>query len=192
VTVGGTPAPLMLVSPGQINFQVPGATPVGVAQEIQVAEVSTSQVLASWLFQIDAESPGLFTVDGSGSGQIAAVNDDGSMNNGAHPAKAGSILTLYATGQGLVDSMPADGYPAQGIIETSGTPQVFINSDFVPASDVLYSGLAPGFEGLWQINVKIPGNVPPGDVIVFVEYGEINSILDPNGIRRTTTIRTTP
>jgi len=192
VTVGGTPAPLMLVSPGQINFQVPRATPVDVFQEIQVSEVSTSQVLASWLFRIDAESPGLFTVDGSGSGQIAAVNQDGSLNNGANPAKAGSVVTLFATGQGFISGMPADGQPALTLIQTGETPQVFINSEFVPAGDVEYSGLAPGFAGLWQINVKIPSNVPPGNVIVFITYGGINSLLDPNGIRRTTTISTTP
>jgi len=192
VTVGGKPAPLMLVSPGQINFQVPEATPVNGFQEIQVAQVSTGQVRASWLFRIDAESPGLFTVDGSGSGQIAALNQDGSLNNGAHPAKAGSVMTLYGTGQGLTRGMPADGQAAQGLVDTSETPQVFINSGFVPPGDVAYSGLAPGFAGLWQINVKIPSDVPPGDVIVFVIYGGINSILDPNGIRRTTTIRTTP
>ncbi|HTW63902.1 MAG TPA: hypothetical protein VME17_04760 [Bryobacteraceae bacterium] len=192
VTVGGIPAPLMMVSPGQINFQMPQATPVNSVQEIQVSQVSTGQVFASWLFRIDAESPGLFTVDGSGSGQIAAVNQDGSLNNDAHPAKAGSVVTLYATGQGLVDGMPADGSPAQGILPTAETPQVFVNSEYVAPSDVLYSGLAPGFTGLWQINVKIPSDVPPGDVIVFIVYGGINSILDPNGIRRLTTIATAP
>jgi uncharacterized protein (TIGR03437 family) len=69
---------------------------------------------------------------------------------------------------------------------------VFINSGYVGAGDVLYSGLSPGFVGLWQINVKIPSDVPPGAVIVFISYGGINSILDPNGIRRTTTIQVTP
>ncbi len=192
VTVGGTPAPLMYVSPGQINFQVPGATPVGQLEEIQVARVSTGQVLASWLFQIDAASPGLFTVDGSGSGQIAALNEDGSLNNGANPAKAGSMVTLYATGQGAISGMPADGQAAEGAITTPETPQVFINSGFVPPGDVQFSGLAPGFAGLWQINVKVPSDAPPADVIVFLIYGGVNSILDPNGIRRTTTIRTTP
>jgi uncharacterized protein (TIGR03437 family) len=149
-------------------------------------------VLASWLFQMDAESPGLFTVDGSGSGQVAALNQDGSLNNGANPAKAGSIVTLYGTGQGAVHGMPTDGQPEQGILPTAETPQVFINSGFVPAGDVLWSGLAPGFAGLWQINVKVPSDAPPADVIVFVIYGGVNSILDPNGIRRVTTIRTMP
>jgi uncharacterized protein (TIGR03437 family) len=177
VSVGGTPAPLLYVSPSQINFQVPGATPVGGLEEIQVARVSTGQVLASWLFQIDAVSPGLFTVDGSGSGQVAALNQDGSLNNGANPAKAGTVVALYGTGQGEA---------------TPETPQVFINSEFVPPGDVEFSGLAPGFAGLWQINVKVPSDAPPADVIVFLIYGGVNSILDPNGIRRMTTIRTAP
>jgi uncharacterized protein (TIGR03437 family) len=192
VTVGGTAAPVMLVSPSQINFQVPGATPVNVLQEIQVAQVSTGQVLASWLFQMEAESPGLFTVDGSGSGQIAALNADGSPNNGANPAKAGSVVTMYATGQGLIRGMPTDGEAPRGLIATNQTPQVFINAGYVASQDVLYSGLAPGFVGLWQINVKIPSDVPSGAVIVFISYGGINSILDANGVRRTTTIQVTP
>src|SRR5581483_2614522 len=145
VSVGGTPSPLLYVSPDQINFQVPASIPVGGLEEIQVARVSTGQVLASWLFRIDAESPGLFTLDGSGSGQVAALNQDGSVNNGSNPAKAGSVVTLYATGQGTVGGMPADGQAAQGIFRTPEMPQVFINSGFVPPSDIQFSGLAPGF-----------------------------------------------
>jgi uncharacterized protein (TIGR03437 family) len=192
VSVGGTTAPLLYASPSQINFQVPDATPVGGLEEIQVGRVSTGQVLASWLFQIDAESPGLFTVNGSGSGQVAALNQDGSLNNGANPAKAGSIVTLYATGQGPISGMPVAGQVAEGLFATTETPQVFINAGFVPPGDVQWSGLAPGFAGLWQINVKVPADAPPGDVVVFIIYGGVNSILDPNGIRRTNTIRTSP
>ena len=114
------------------------------------------------------------------------------MNNGANPAQAGSIVTLYATGQGVLKGMPPDGQPAQGMVATPEMPQVFINAGFVPSGDVQWSGLAPGFAGLWQINVQVPSNAPPGDVPVFIIYQGVNSILDPNGIRRTTTIRTSP
>ncbi len=192
VLVGGVAAPLTYASPSQINFQVPSATPVGGFVEFQVLRKSTGQILASWLFRIDAASPGLFTADSSGAGQLLAVNQDGTLNNDAHPAKAGTYISLYGTGQGLIAGMPADGQIAPANIVTPETPQVFINSGFVANSDIQYSGLAPGFVGLWQVNVKVPADVPPGDVIVYITYHEINSILDPNGIRRVTTIATTP
>jgi uncharacterized protein (TIGR03437 family) len=192
VLVGGIPSPLLYVSPGQINFQVPAATPTGGIEEFQVVRATTGQILASWLFRVDAASPGLFTADGSGSGQLLALNQDGSINNGSHPAKAGSYVSLFGTGAGVLSGMPPDGVAAPSGIMTPQRPSVFINSNFVSDSDIEFSGLAPGFVGLWQINVKVPSNAPPGDVIVYVTYDGINSILDPNGIRRMTTIRTAP
>jgi uncharacterized protein (TIGR03437 family) len=155
---------------------------------------STGEVIASWLFRINAVSPALFTVDSSGSGQIAALNQDGSVNNGTHPAKAGSYITFFGTGQGVVKGMPADGHPTPASPLLSANPdiKVFVNSDFVPQSSIQFSGLAPGLVGVWQINVKIPANVPPGDVPVFVDLEGINSVLDPSGLRRRTTIRVTP
>jgi len=194
VTVAGIPAPLLYASPGQINFQVPGATPVGDVQEIQVTRASTGQVLASWLFRIDSVSPGLFTTNATGAGQVFALNQDNSVNDSTHPAKAGTYISLFGTGYGVVDGMPPDGQPAplNMLITTPQLPDVFINATQVPSSDVQFSGLAPGFVGLWQINAKVPANVPPGDVSIFVQMNGINSILDPNGIRRGTTIRVTP
>jgi uncharacterized protein (TIGR03437 family) len=192
VFVAGVAAPLLYVSPGQINFQVPSGTPLG-PQEIQVQRASTGQVLSSWIFRFDPVSPGLFTANATGTGQLAATNQDGSVNDGGHPAKAGSIITLYGTGQGLVSGLPPDGQGnPDGPHSTDQKPKVFFNSDFVPDADVQYSGLAPGFVGLWQINVKVPANVPPLDVPVFVTFQGESSLTDANGIRRNTTIRTTP
>jgi len=186
-------APLLYVSPGQINFQIPSATPVG-PQEIQVLRASTGQVLSSWIFRIDPVSPGLFTANSTGTGQLSAINEDGhTPNDGGHPAKAGSVISLYGTGQGLVDGLPPDGQPnPPGPHPTGPKPKVLINDNFVPDADVQYSGLAPGFVGLWQINVKVPANVPPGDVNVYVTYQGLISSQDQNGITRHTTIRVTP
>lgn len=146
------------------------------------------------MFRIDTVSPGLFTANATGSGQLLAINvADGTVNNSAHPAKAGTYVSLFGTGQGLVSGMPPDGVPTPGsILNTNTKPMVVINGTVLPDADVQFSGLAPGFVGLWQVNAKVPANVPPGDVPVFVSLSGINSTLDPNGIRRTTTIRTTP
>jgi uncharacterized protein (TIGR03437 family) len=197
VTVAGIKAPLLYASPGQINFQVPSATPVGDVQEIQVIRASTGQVLASSLFQIQAVAPGLFTVNSTGDGQLAASNQDFTTNDASHPAKPGSIITLYGTGQGVVAGMPPDGQltpNAPPVFPTSFKPQVFINGpDYIPDADVQFSGLAPGFVGLWQINAKIPANAPPGDVQVYVSFQNLyNSTTDAHGIHRKTTIRVSP
>ena len=195
VSVAGIPAPLLYVSSSQINFQVPGGTPIGDFQEILVSRASTGQVLASWLFRIDAVSPGLFTANATGSGQVFALNQDNSINDGTHPAKAGTYIQLFGTGQGVVDGMPPDGQPAplSPLITTTLKPDVFINGFQVPGSDVQFSGLAPGFVGLWQINAKVPANVPPGNVSVFISVNGIPSALDATGtIRRATTINVTP
>jgi len=194
VLVGGIPAPLLYVSPSQINFQVPAAIGSGgLGQQVQVIQASTGQTLAAALFGVTTVAPGLFTADGTGSGQIIAINvQDGTLNGASHPAKAGTFVQLWGTGMGLVSPQPPDGTAAQSAVPAPVSTQVFINSGFVPDGDVQFSGLAPGFVGVWVINVKVPANVPPGDVPVVVELGGVFSNLDTNGNRRLTTIRTTP
>jgi uncharacterized protein (TIGR03437 family) len=194
VFVDGIRAPLLFVNPAQINFQIPNGVVVGSTAEIQVVRSGTGQIIASTLIRIDPASPALFTSNASGTGQLAAVNQDGTINDGSHPAKAGSIISLYGTGTGLVSGSPPDGQPATGIINTDEKPQVFINavSGPVPPEDVLFSGFAPGFVGLWQINVRVPKNVPPGDVDVVVVYRGFQSNRDQFGNLKRVTIRVTP
>jgi uncharacterized protein (TIGR03437 family) len=193
VFVAGLPSPLFYVSPSQINFQIPAATPTGGTQEILVVRASTGQILASWaLFRIDVAAPGLFTSNSTGSGQLAATNQDNTTNGPSNPAKAGSIITLYGTGPGVLTNQPPDGQITGVAVNTVQRPQVVINSGTVPDSDVLYSGAAPAYVGLWQINVRVPKDVPPGDVPVVVVYGGFASNQDSNGNRKATTIRTTP
>jgi uncharacterized protein (TIGR03437 family) len=180
VLVGGVPSPLTFVSPGQINFMIPSSTPVGGDPvEFQVVKASTNAVLASYVFKIDPFSPGLFTADSTGTGQLSAVNvDDGQINGPAHPAKSGSYISLYGTGQGPVQNPPPDGSPPTGLAPTIISPRVFINN-FEVSSTVQYSGLAPGAIGEWQINVQIPKDTPTGPASVVVKMADVQSNLDP-------------
>jgi uncharacterized protein (TIGR03437 family) len=57
---------------------------------------------------------------------------------------------------------------------------------------VLYSGLAPGLVGVWQINARVPKNAPPGNVPVVIVFKGVNSNLDQFGDRRLPTISTKP
>jgi uncharacterized protein (TIGR03437 family) len=193
VLVGGTPAPLLYTSQSQINFQVPYEAPVASTPiEFQVVNPSTGQIIASNFYRIDPYAPGLFTADGSGSNLLAALNQDNSVNSQTHPAKAGSIIQMFGTGVGVVAGAPKDGEPApSALLPTNDTPQVYINGTAVPVS---YSGLAPGFIGLWQINAQIPANAPTptNPVPVAVLYQGLNTRINASGASVTTYIYTTP
>jgi len=161
VTVNGTPSPLFFVSPNQINFAMPVEAPTAGNATLNVIRASTGQILGSALIPMAPASPGLFTIDASGSGQVAAINQDGSINGQGHPAPWNSIVSFYGTGSGVVANEPADGVAPTGALSTSTTPQVVISDQYVPAGNVTYSGLAPGLVGVWQLNVKIPNTVVP-------------------------------
>ncbi len=171
VLVNGIAAPLLYVSPTQINFQIPMATPTG-PQDFEVLQISTNQILSDGLYSVEQSSPGFFSLDRSGTGPLAAVNnDDGKPNSSTDPVKAGHFISLFGTGQGVVNGAPPDGYPATGAVPTSQQPQVYAGgTDFLPPSAVQYSGLAPGFVGLWQINIQIPSNAAPGATTVVVLF----------------------
>ncbi len=190
VVVNGVLSPIIYASPTQINFQIPSTTPASSTPvEIDVIRTSTGQVLSAGEYRIDPYSPGLFTADATGTGALIAQNQDGSLNGTSHPAKAGSVITLYGTGEGVISGAPPDGTPPTGALSTSILPSVVINGGY---ATVQYSGVAPGFIGLWQINVVVPANVPPGPVAVAVEMDGAISTLDPNNNRIFTTIVTTP
>jgi uncharacterized protein (TIGR03437 family) len=107
---------------------------------------------------------GLFTGNASGMGQAAAVNQDGSINSAAHPAAPGSVISLYATGEGATTPGGIDGKPASAPLPIPSTKfTVTIGGQTVTPD---YAGGAPGeIAGLMQINVRIPVNLAPGSAV---------------------------
>ncbi len=166
VLVGEKAAPIQFVSPSQINFIVPKDTATAGSVEVIVERPSTGQVLASGFAEMDIVAPAVFAGAG-GRGQVAAINQDGSINSPSNPAPRGSVVTIFATGLGNLAGSPADGVPAPGILSTTGSLQVIIGTAAVPAANIQYSGLAPGLISVWQINVTIPTTVPPGNATPF-------------------------
>ena len=192
VMVNDVPTPLIYVSPGQVNFVVPMNIPTSGTAEFQVVKASLGQVLASGSANLDRVAPALFSASGSGVGQLAATNEDGSVNSPTNMISRGKVITLYGTGAGFVTGAPPDGTPTTGEAKTDVQPpsvRVIIGTDFVPDANILYSGLAPGFPGLWQLNVKIPDTVlpNPATAVVAVVYS-INSNAGKGGTRLATTI----
>jgi sugar lactone lactonase YvrE len=80
VLLDGTPAPIHYASPNQINFVVPNNAPTSGTVELEVVQPATGRVVASSLVRMDVASPALFTLNGVGTGQVAALNEDGSFN----------------------------------------------------------------------------------------------------------------
>lgn len=159
VSVGGEPAPLLAVSPGQINFIVP---PTANGNSVVVVREGVSSMpLAS---QTGLYTEGLFTVDASGVGPVAALHRDGSLVTALNPAHHGETIELYGTGKGVRN-------PA--ILAPELLPIVHIGpSTAVPA----FYGPAPFYPGLDQINVTVPINAPFGqNVPLNVQLGSFTS-----------------
>jgi uncharacterized protein (TIGR03437 family) len=193
VLFNGQPAPVLLVSPGQINFMIPMSAPTSGTADVQVVRQSTGQILADGLVAMNSVSPALFTgglsncsLSGGKCKQAAVANGDGTVNSPTSPAAAGSYISIYATGQGFVQGAPADGdIPRGGLVNTSVVPRVFINACYVDDSacthetgvdTVQFSGLSPQFPGVWQINVRIPKNTGPGaQVPIFIVMNNVTS-----------------
>jgi uncharacterized protein (TIGR03437 family) len=100
------------------------------------------------------------TVIPSAPGLFVAANVDGKVNSASNPAKRGGALTIYGTGQGAVAPTVDDGAAAGAAVSSSVVaPIVYLAGKQMP---VQFSGLAPGFAGLWQINVPLGTDAPTG------------------------------
>jgi uncharacterized protein (TIGR03437 family) len=180
--------PLYFVAPGQINFLVPMNAPTSGRAEAVVLKKSTGQVLAAGPIQMGTVAPGFFTSTSTGRGQVSALNQDNTVNSPTNAIPRGQVIQLYGTGLGFVQGAPPDGTPTPGDRLYEGEkPDVFLNGLPVPAANVLFSGLAPGFVGVWQLNVRVPDNVPPGNAISILV--RLRSVPSQNNLGTTISVR---
>ena len=98
-----------------------------------------------------------------GRRQIAALNQDGTINSPSNPAVRGQVIQIFGTGQGLVANAPPDGQPSTGLLPTPVNPQILLGASFVPDANITYSGLAPSEIAVWQINFTIPATATSGN-----------------------------
>jgi len=113
---------------------------------------------------VAAAVPGLFTKDFSGTGQGAIVNQEGSLNSAANPAARGSIVSLYATGEGETNPSGIDGMLGG---DKPPKPRLPVTATIGGVSaEVTYAGGANGLvAGAMQINVRIPTGIAPGSAV---------------------------
>lgn len=161
------PAPLVYVSPGQVNVQVPWELRGQTSAQVKVTIDNYSYGNVVSVPVADA-SPEFF--DDQGTGIVAARDVNGVQIWTNHPATRGQAVALFLNGLGPVTNPPSSGSVALAspLSQTQNPPQVTIGGQ--PAT-VLFSGLAPGFPGLYQINVTVPGGIATGNQPISVSIG---------------------
>ena len=174
VLVNNVAAPLNYVGPGQINFIVPAGTAEGKHPlKITVSSLTTFE----GFINVWPVSPGIFIKDFADVLQPGAVlNQDFSENGPNNPAQRGEVVQIYANGGDFASFPDPDGAAAPGdpnLILTGTTPKAYVS---VAEANVQFSGLAPGFAALWQVNVVVP-NQPfiSGQVPLFIEASTLSS-----------------
>jgi uncharacterized protein (TIGR03437 family) len=168
----GIAAPIIYVSGGQSAAIVP----------FEVAGKSSTQLQAAYqgvksapvTIPVVPALPGIFTLNLSGTGQGAIVNQDGTVNGASNRAAKGSYVSIYMTGDGQTNPPEIDGQIANGPIPTAASVSVSIGGANAP---VLYSGVAgASVAGFTQINVTVPANAPSGTAVpLVVTIGGIQS-----------------
>jgi len=168
VRINGVLAPLYYVSSSQINAQVPFETATG------PATIAISSNAAPIGFNVQALAPGLFVLPG---GRAAVLNQDGSVNGPNQPAASGSEIAAFFTGLGPVDNPVPSGAaaPANPLSRITSSIRATIGN---ATASVAFAGLAPGFAGLYQVNVIVP-TLAPGDYSLQVTVGGLASNAAP-------------
>jgi uncharacterized protein (TIGR03437 family) len=176
VTFGGTPAPLLYASTGQINAVVPFE--VAGQASVQMAITGPNGQGSSTTLPVVAANPSIFSANASGTGQGAILNNaDLSGNSASNPAARGSVVVLFATGTGVLKPTVTDGVltPAANPPLISQPVAVTIGGQ---SAKVLYQGAAPLLvAGVSQINVEVPAAITPGSAVpVTISVGGVPSV----------------
>jgi uncharacterized protein (TIGR03437 family) len=167
-------APLFAVSTSQINFQVPwelaGQSQTTLSASID-GQTSPTQTLA-----LATYAPGLFATNSQGSGPGAILDPSYNLVNSSNPATAGiTVIQIYCTGLGPVTNQPPSGSPPSDsqLSQTTATPTVTTGG--APAT-VLFSGLAPGAIGEYQVDALVPAASSKGAAVpVIIAIGGATS-----------------
>jgi minor extracellular serine protease Vpr len=177
VLVSGFSAPIYGIAyangEDQISIQVPyeAATGPGAA-EIQVYDEGT--LVADFFTDSFTEDPGIFTY----SGNFAIAEDsDYSLIGPDNPANPGEPLVLYVTGLGPLNQDLVDGYGSPSsppFAQTADPFEVIVDGE---NCNVFFSGLAPGFVGLYQVNFYVPSDAAAGNLQISIQSTYANSAM---------------
>jgi adhesin/invasin len=165
VVIAGKFAPLLFGSAGQINAVVSGEVNANTSQQILVQRGNTLSIPIE--VNVGPANPGIFPFlpPGDPPHQGAIVNAlTFVVADRAAPVSSGDFIAIFCTGLGVVDHPVADGAPAPSspLANTLVKPTVTVGGK---NASVSFSGLSPGFAGLYQIDAEVPTGVTPGDSV---------------------------
>ncbi len=177
VKFGGVVAPLLSITNlnavEQINLQVPFGVPTGQTTNVEISNNGSSLVIGG--VPVFSAQPGVFEVPLGGGATGGAVTDALSFEliTPNNPAEEGQPVSVFYTGGGTVIPDVGTGVlgPAPPAVTTLPA-QVTVNGQ---QAEVLFSGYAPGFFGLFQINFVIPADVNCGTRSLVVRIGDSSS-----------------
>jgi uncharacterized protein (TIGR03437 family) len=159
VRIGGINAPLYFVSPGQINAQLPFEISPG--DTVSVVVNAGGRLTTPQLYAISPAQPGIF----KSSADAAILDSDSQLVNALNPARIGEVIQIYSSGLGFTEPLVASGAASPNF--TDVLTDVTATVGGVPAT-VVYQGLAPGYVGLYQVNVIVPQGVTPGPAVPLI------------------------
>jgi len=167
VTVAGVPAPLLYASATQINVLIPFEVPLSAGLN-QAAVVVTSGGSSSTPYGIplNRDAPAIFTTNSQGTGPAIVFNPNFQLVKNVAPA---DIVILYAAGLGQTDppaSSAAGASPTGPLSNVVDQLEVFIGDQKLDSSAVLFAGLAPGFPGIYQLNLKVPAGLATNQIFI--------------------------
>ena len=178
VQVAGRELPLVFTSDGQVNAVLPYDLPVDTTLQLIVRNANA--ISPGQEFTVGVTRPAVFTVDNSGKGQGHIYKVDSAANQtlagAASPVKAGDVLVVYCSGLGAVDPPVAAGSatPFTNLTRTVNPVTVTVGGKSAP---VAFSGLTPGFTGLYQVNITVPDGLPDDGAtpVVLTAAGQISA-----------------
>ncbi len=168
------PARVQFVSDGQVNVQIPWELQGQTSALMKVSIGDSSSTV--YTVPLKDYSPAAFEYTEASGGRVlaAALDESFILLSSANPAKKGRIAQIYMNGLGPVDKAPASGEPAPGqvLARTKTLPTVTVAGK---NADVQFSGLAPLYVGLYQLNIVVPADTPSGIQPVVVSVGGVVS-----------------
>ena len=173
VLFDGTPSPLLYAAPDQINLVVPYEVYGKPATQLQVTR--QGETLAALPVSVTDAAPAIFTLDSSGVGPGAILNQDSTVNTPSSPADKGSVISVYAAGAGQTDPPGADGQIAGDVLSK---PLLHVSVQIGGLSaEVQYAGAAPALvAGVLQVNCVVPPNSPSGSIVpIVITVGQASS-----------------